>query len=166
MDENKRPVFKINIDTQAIYDRLEKMEVNGEVSYAELSKLINRDVQADARSNLISARRMLIRDKRMVFDVIVGIGLIRMADPEIAGSGGRSIERIRRETRRGAQRLGCVKEFDKLPNELKIKHNAMVSIFGAMSLMTRQPNIKKVESNMQETQEKIGARKTLELFMK
>lgn len=128
-DKPKPTIQRASIDAQVIAERLAKCEIGGEVSYSELNKIINRDVQVKARSVLDTARRM-------VFGVIMNVGLRRLNDVEIVGTGQHTIDHIRKTSKRGAVRLGCVKDFNSMPTEARIKHNAALSTLGTLAHFT------------------------------
>ena len=57
-----------------------------------------------------------------------------------------------------------VKEFDKLPNDLKIKHNTYLSMFGAVSAMTKAGKVKLLESAVEKAHAQLPLARTLEVF--
>lgn len=120
---SKRSIPELSIDTQTLERHLATIEVGGSVSYDDLSKLIGRSVRNGNSHLLASARHRLQRDQSMVFEPVRGEGLKRLDDIGIANSGESARMKMHNLARRTRQRLTCVKDFDALPNEAKVKHN-------------------------------------------
>lgn len=169
-DNGKEPreLFRLSVDTQIIFDRLCKAEIGEIVTYSELNKLIGRNTQAgnDAYSCLASARRKALHENKIVFDVIMNNGLKRLDDSGIIGRGGQRIQdHIRKSIRGGARILSCIQDYDGMVNADKVRHNSMLSIYGAMTMMLKDKSIKMIESKVEEKQDKLAANRLLELFM-
>jgi len=161
--EEKKSIFEISPDTQLLIARLEKMQKGECVQYDELSKIIGRNVQMN-RSSLLSARRILQR-QGMVFDAVSGVGIKRLDDIGIVKASQGHVFRAYQAARRGAQKLSCV-DYDTLNNEDKITHNTSASILGAIALVAKPSNTKKLLKAVQEARETLPTAKTLELFSK
>lgn len=164
MNEKKGFIPSISADTRIIYKRLASAQVGDTISYAELSELVGRDVQTSGRNTLNSARRMAMREDRYVFGVKIGVGLVRLDDSSIVDSGASGAVRARRAIRRGARVLSCVSDFNAMPNEKKIQHNAMLSLYGALHEAMRPAGIAKIETAVAKISGELPMRKTLELF--
>jgi hypothetical protein len=159
-----KPNITASIDAQMIYERLTASTVGDIIPYSELSGIVSRDVQTKGRGHMETARRMALREKGMVFGSVKNVGLKRLADTEIVQSGQSYISRIRRTARRGMRVLVSVQDFASLPNDLKVRHNATVSMLGAVTQFSGNSSQKRVESAVQKAGEKLNYSKTLELF--
>jgi hypothetical protein len=164
MAEEKKSIREVAIDSKLLYQRLAKMEIGDFVSYHELSEIIGRDVQREGRGFLNTARQICQREHEKTFGVIVGAGLKCLMPTEVIGTTNFAIEHIRRTSRKAVKRLKCVGDIEKLTNEDKIKMNANASILGALSVMTRESYIKKIEARVEATREQLPYAKTLEAF--
>jgi len=160
----KKTIAELSIDTKTLYDRLVGADVGENISYKDLSSLIMRDVQSEARGNLNSARRMAMRDNQIVFGVIIGKGLKRLSDAETAKTGNVSLSKIRRETRRGIKRVTAISDFDSLPNDSKIAHHTSLSVLGVLGECTKASRVKRIETKIEQTGNSLPVRKTLEAF--
>ncbi len=159
-----RPIInQVNIDALTLCDRLQAAEVGEVVTYAELSELIKRDVQRDARYVLASAQKRLQRDNRILFGAVRGVGIKRLNDEETVRVGATSMTKIRREARRGMQKTACA-NFDALSDEGKVQHNTSLSMLGALHLMTTSRKIKALKETIKNTGGKLSLGRTLELF--
>lgn len=159
-----KPQITMSLDTQMLYERLEKAQIGDLIKYEELSAIIGSDVQIKGRGSLQSARKMAMRDKSMVFESVRDIGIKRLADAEIVRSGQAYISRIRRHARRGMRVLVSVQNFEALPNDLKIRHNATASMLGAVAQFSGGAAQKRIEDAVEAAGNKISYAKTLELF--
>jgi hypothetical protein len=159
-----KAIKPLSVDAQVLYGRLKQIEPEEPILYQELSEVIGRDVQKGARYVLDAALKVALREDRIVFGTIRGEGIVRLPDVGIVDKGAGGISRLRRLARRHAKILACVKDFDSLPNEHKIRHNSHLSIFGAIRQFTRPAAVARVEAAVNAAQAVIPAAKTLEAF--
>jgi hypothetical protein len=78
----------------------------------------------------------------------IGVGLKRMGDPSIAGSGLSVVERIHRLARRGKTRLARVQDFSALPQPLKLQHNLHASVLNVIANRSGSHSLKKLEAKI------------------
>ena len=163
---HERPTFSMSADTRAAFDLLASAKVGGTVTYDDLAAVTRRDVRGDDRYVVASARRALEREG-VIFGVLHGVGLKRLTDAEILADAERAYPRIRRASRRAALRALSIENFDALSAEDKSRHNAMVSVFGAVAAMTDYRSIKKIEQRVSaESKQTLSLGDTLEAFRK
>lgn len=141
-------------NTKALMDALRIITIGGEASYSHLSEQIGRNVQAEARGALGSARRALLREG-IRFDVVRDVGLRRMTDSEVARSGARGMRLVHSAARREAKKLTAVEKFDALPNEDKVAHNAAMSVLGAVAHFTAPKQVQLIEAATGQTQRRL-----------
>lgn len=159
---DKKTIGEVSIDTRKLYDYLISIKMGDEISYAELSKLIGRNVQGTARNCLLRARIMAQRDCKIVFGAIFGKGLKRLADNEIVEQNSvEPIRKIRRITERTFKKSACV-DTKQLTNDQLLLHNATLSGLGAIALCSGKNAIKTITHHANDT---IPSGKVLELFM-
>lgn len=156
---------EISVDTQVILARLKAAKVGDVITYTEISELIGRDVRNGARHLLRAARNWAKREYRIVFGVVTGKGIQRLDDAGKVRAGAGEMSRIRRASRRAAQTLGTVEEFSELPNDMKIRHNMALSVFG----IVQQATSTKVQNRIAEKVDGVeggmlAMKKSLELF--
>lgn len=144
----KRGISELSIDTQTLERLLLTIGVGETVSYKALSDSIGRNIQNGASHLLQSARRRLQRESAMVFEAVHGKGLKRLDDIGIANCGESARVKMHNLARRTRQKLTCVQNFDALPNDAKVKHNVAMSIFGALSEVTKAKAVKKLEGQV------------------
>lgn len=158
-----KPAFEMSIDTRVIYDRLKSAAIGQTVTFDELSKELGRKVEGDS-SNIQSALRRLVNTDGIVFDNVRGLGYKRLNDVEIVNTSERDREGMRRQARKIVKRLTCVSNFDALPNDMKIKHNAALSGFGAIAAIMTPGAMKKLEASVEQASQQLPLAKTLEAF--
>lgn len=158
-----RPDFQMSVDTRKIVDRLMVCGIGETVETAELTEMLGRDVRNGAAGCLYSALRHVERHHDLVFASVRGVGYKRLSDAEIVASGDSFVNRSRRNARRGYRRLGCV-QFDKLPEDQKVKHQTFQSVFSALHSVSKSSAVKRVEVEVQKSRESLPLAQTLEAF--
>lgn len=161
-----KPISQTSADAWLVYNRLNEVEDVGElVQYPELSEIIGQDIQTVGRSKLYTAMRMQQRESKRVFGCVRGVGIKLLSDSEIVGTRDPALKRIRRTARKAAGKLICVKDWESLSNEEKVRHNAGLSVFGTLYAMTRPKKLRQLEEAVPiERQRKLSMAKTLQAF--
>jgi len=159
----KKTIATISIESQEVIRRLEKCEIGDFVSYKELSDIALGDIQNEKRHALHTARNRLQHDKNMVFGIVRNQGVRRLNDQEIVADSKASLIKMNRESRRAAQRLSCV-DFERLPGESQVQHNARMTIFAALSYMVRPKSQTLIEERVKVAQSQLDMKDTLRLF--
>ncbi len=161
----KKAIKQISIEAQILIKELSQLNPDDFISYTDLSALIGRDVQAEGRSALTTARRVVLREHGLVFSPIINKGLHCMTEEEIAQSGIYGITKIKRIANREKKKLHLgIKNFDSLSNESKIKHNAAASIFGVFQIMASSKSTKKIETAVAASNDAIPSMRLLDIF--
>ena len=138
--------FQLSADSKTLASVLREVAKKDTISYAALSRAIGRDVRTECAGALRSARMLVQRENRMVFDSVRGVGLMRLADSAIVDLADKARDKVRKHARRTAKKLVCV-DFDDLPNDKKIKHNAALSMFGVLSEISTDKSMKRLLSH-------------------
>ena len=159
-----KTIQEVSAESRLLYGRLREASTGETITYQELSVICGRNVQHEGRGNLTTARRMAQRNDNKVFGVVINEGVKLLGDQAIVDSCYGTSSKIRRMAKREAIRQTCVEDFDALSSEHKARHNAAISMYGALSLMTRQKQILKLEEAVKDAQAKLPLKKTLELF--
>lgn len=162
---DKMPSFQLSADTRLLIQELRKCQVGATISYAQLSSAVGRDISG-ATGALHSARKRLLRDEQIVFDVVRGEALKRLSDVEIVGTSNSFARRMRRVAQRGVETLTAIGDFSALPRETQMRHTAAVSVFGVVAEMTKEKSIHKVEKAAENVRGELPISQTLEAFRK
>lgn len=160
----KHSIPQMAVDTRLILQRLEQAQPGDLISYKELSGMLGRDVQREARSNLMSAIRAALSSE-MVFGTVRNEGVKRLTDSELAGVGEGTRAHISRTARKAVRKMTLVENFAGLTNEEKIRHNTSLSMLGAVGHITSSRQSKLLESRVSVKLEELPLQKTLEAFM-
>lgn len=160
----KKIIGEASVDARLLYQRLAEMNIGDTVSYKELSDIIGADVQGRARCYLNTARMICERENDKSFGVIRNEGLRCLDGPELVSTSLSAVEHIRRTSRRQIKRMRCVKDYSALSDSDKVRFNTYTSIFGVMATMTKDSNIRKIESKVKEVNEQLPYAKMLEAF--
>lgn len=154
--------FEMGLETKALYEALKAVGLDQTISYPKLSEALGRKVEG-ANSNLQSALHRL-EAEGIAFANIRGEGYKRMDDIAVVNTAETSREGIRRKAKRAIKRLTCVSAFEKLPNDMKVKHNAALSGFGAIAAMMTPKSVKALEQTVALAGSSLPLAKTLEAF--
>ena len=163
--KNQKSIAEISIDTHVVYKRITALNPGEIVSYTELSTLIGRDFQSFGRGNYETAQKIALRENRMVFSSVRGVGIKRLKNEEIpAVVGYGTMTKIRKAAKRGGKKI-IASDYDTLSSEGKIRHNTGLSILGAFVQMTRPKSIAQIDEAVKvEDMNKLTYAKTLEQF--
>lgn len=156
-------LFELSVDARLLADRLRSVEPSCDVSYAELSEIIGRDVQRSARSVLASARKFVVREDSIVFGVVLNVGLRRLTDAEIVDTSDRASRHINRAAGKAISLITRAR-YEVLDRAHQIRHNAAISTFGAIAVFSSHPGRKKVEVVVAQNNAPLPLAGTVRLF--
>jgi hypothetical protein len=98
----------LSTETEALLRCLKAVPLGGEIGYHTLTEACGRDVCGKARSRLISARKIALRDCGIAFTVKRGAGLRRVTLDEAPGMGVVARGRIRSSARRASTGIRAI----------------------------------------------------------
>ena len=161
----KRAIPERSVDSDILYKELLKVPIGEVVTYEQLSARIGRDVRTDARGNLTTARRAALTIDRALFSCVHRVGLKRLDDMGKLDAGESQLQRVRKASQNGRRMLSSVLEFDALPNEQKVRHNATASVLGAIHAFSKPSALAKVAGRVKELSDgTLPVAKTIEMF--
>lgn len=155
-------IQQMSIDAKIIRDALAKLEIGQTMTYEEINALIGRDIR-NHRSALDTARKALMADCK-VFGTVAKVGLQRLDDTQKIKVAATSLGRIRRIARKASRTLAAVERFNDLPNDIKIQHNATMSICGAIQQAAQNSSMQRVERELQNNNHVLPVAETLRIF--
>jgi hypothetical protein len=162
--ERKRYIGQVSTDTRALVDAGKLIAVGSVWPYEEMTAILGRDIQGDARSVLESARRIMEREYNIVFGVIRNVGLKHLTDDEAINTGQGTIDHNRRMSRRAAKRIASLKSPETVSQAAQTKQFTFLSLFGAIVHMTRPRQIEKLSSRVEAAHKELPLAKTLDAF--
>jgi len=163
MSNNTRPTFVCSIDVRTLCHAFAETKIGDILTYQQLSELISKDVQTEARAILVSARRITQRELGYVFGTIHGHGLKRLSDVEIVQTGSETIVKIRHASRRGAERIAAAAP-EKLPIESRTQQNLYLSVLAMVHSAMTEKRLKKLEERVAQAESRLPLDKTLDAF--
>jgi hypothetical protein len=114
-----RIIGRASAETQALIKFLESAEVGKIITYREMEEACKIDLQTHP-GPLLTARRSLVKNKRMAFGTVRGIGIRLLDDEEVTETGAGTIKKIRRAAHRGVNTLNCA-NLEKVTPEGKVR---------------------------------------------
>lgn len=155
--------MQLSLETKALADRLRSVTFGETVEYVTLDSELKIQIQGAARGAMTSARRILLREG-IRFDVVRGIGMKRMTDSEIARSGSRSVRLIRGVAKREAAKMAALADFESLPNDEKVQHNATLSVLGAVAHFSKPAQVRILEGAVAAAKSWLPTAETIEVM--
>jgi hypothetical protein len=162
--DNHKPRFEVGIDATTLMAVLRNCPIGETVTYEEMAQAIKRSARAghSGYGSLVTARRLLERDEGVVFEAVTSVGLKRLDDTGKLKSCTGMVAGIGRRCRRVRSRLKAV-DYDSMQVPEQQRHNAISSIVGAISLMSKPAAVRKIEDT---AKSELPTAETLKLFSK
>lgn len=154
------PRFQVSPDALLLADRLRQVPVGEAIDYDALSDIIKRRVNKDARHVLRTARDIVLREDRIVFEAVRG-GIKRLTDAEIAAMGPYYIKLIRRRSVRAERKVECA-NIAALPLGQQAIAYASITLFRLFKTVGANKNQKRVAHICARTQMALPPRAALE----
>ena len=152
-------VSQYGVEVRLIADTLAALQVGEQVTYAKLSEVSGIDVLKQ-RGLIGSARRQVLNDSRAVFDVVIGVGLRRMNDDEIAGYGMVTARRIGRQARRGLKVVSAG-EYDRMSPAAKVNQAIGITVLNMIQHSTTRSAVGKLEATLPQNAKALPLAETL-----
>ena len=158
--ESKRPGIP-SIETRQLADFLAETDKTF-FAYAELSAIICRNVQNDARGYLLAARRIVLREKGFVFRPVRNQGIRRLEKREVPVAVDDRFSHVRRTHKQTLRELGTV-DVCELPQPERAGYVAKAAL-AAMTVHTHgSEQMKRLQSAVN-AQKQLDLSATLEAF--
>lgn len=154
MELTKKPIFAASADAKTIAHILRQVVVGDVVLYADLSRAISRNVCTDGRPAMNTARAIVQREYRMIFDAVRGEGLKRLADDEIVSLGDKARDHVRRASRKVVKKIICV-NYDTLSKDKQVQHNTALSMFGVFCELATDKSSKRLSCIVESAQAEL-----------
>lgn len=146
--ELKKSIGMASADAVTLARAMREIKVGEVVTYQQLSQTIARNVTREAQAALHTARGIVQREDRMVFDAVRGVGLKRLNDEEIVDLSDKARDHIRRTSRRTAKKLTCV-DYDGMSRDKQVKHNTALSMLGVFMAMATEKSTRRLSEQVQ-----------------
>ena len=144
MDDDKRVIGQASAEVMELVAMLVQTPVGGVVTYRDMTRQIGVDVVA-RRHLLASARRILMREHRMVFGCVMNEGLKLLDCVEVVDIAPlERRKRIHQQAKLGIRELTTVK-YDELPPDKQAAQNVGLALLGALHAGSDRAAVKKLE---------------------
>ena len=163
MDGTAHVIGDTCADVLKAEELLRSIPVGQVVTYETLRAELGLDVRGDKRYVLAQARKHLERDA-VVYEAVRGVGYKRLDDVQTVKTSVGYIRKARNAARRGVIRATAVADYNSLPNEVKVQHNTVASLCGAIVEVTKAHFIKQLRQHVEVAQKMLPASQTLEHF--
>lgn len=150
--------FQIGTETKTLAHVLRQAKIGDVVSYQALTESIGVNVQSAGRSILASARKLVQREDKMVFDVDRNIGLKRLDDPSIISLSDKHRDHIRRTARKTVKAIACV-DYQTLTRENQVRHNTALSMAAFFMQAATDTSAKRLSAKIESVGTELPAAK-------
>jgi hypothetical protein len=158
MELSKKASFEASADAKTLASMLKTCPIGDVLTYDQLSRAVGRSVTTDARSALYTARSIVQKEDRMVFDVVRTVGLKRLSNEEIVDLSDKARDHVRRTSKKTAKKLTCV-DYDAMNTEKQVKHNTALSMFCVFAELATEKSTKRLSAQVQKTGTDLPAAK-------
>jgi hypothetical protein len=147
----KPSIPTISAESDILYHRLAKVQPAEVVTYVELSALIKRNVQKDARGLLHTARCKAKREDGVVFVPVIGLGLKRASGHDFIGIATTGMERGRRVARKALNDslLMPKDEYEQLTRDEQTVLNVDRTLLGTLMHFATEKARKRIAPSVQ-----------------
>lgn len=165
-DEKKERYIPIRgllaVETKIVLERLSKANPGDTVTYKELDELAKCNVRKRRNVITTSVNKLLVEHGK-VFISEKGVGIRLLKNEEIPSLGPRDISRVSNIARRCMRRLAAV-NFDELPTEEKVRHNASLTILTLFQRGSTTKAVKMIEETVRKQSNPLPLGETMKLF--
>lgn len=161
------PPSHISADTVRIIRRLESAKIGDVITYQELGSLIGAGVSPGnpGYSKLATAKRVLLRERGMVFGAVLNQGVKRLNDSEIVDDTHNGIRRLRRMNIRQELKLASVDDR-RLNEHDRVRANCMRTLLAFNRDIFSKKRIGMIENQVKSENTRLSLEDTLKLFKK
>lgn len=155
-------IQQMGIDAKLISSEMSSIEIGEILTYARISEITGKNIPA-SRGAIQSALKDQLRANR-VFCCVKNEGYQRVDDIKKIELAQSNYQRIGRVTKKSINILTAVTDFDALPNDSKIRHNATLSMCGAIQQFSKITSIKRIEKELANNNRVLPIAETLRQF--
>lgn len=160
-----KPMFVRSNDARVIEDLLATTKVGDLITYESLDKALGRDCREFCRGALQGARRRLLRERGFVFDVLMDVGLKRLADGEVVQAASRDGLKIRKASRRASEKLATV-DRNAISDKERLSLDIQQARFAVLEMVASPKGAKAIESQVTQSQTTLAMAQALEALKK
>lgn len=161
----KRKRFGRTFEVIELIKRLSSLERGEIIKYSDLTELIMGECSpgGEKYSYLLSARRILTNEYKMVFKAVPNEGLERLDDPGIVI---RSDKKLAAATRAAEKEMFILTfvDYEKLSSEHQLTHNTNMSVFNVLKTVGATDKVKKIRNEIGNMGNRLEISETIKAF--
>jgi len=145
-EDGKRKRFGRSFEVLELIKNLSILKQGESIKYSTLTEIIMGDCSPGGVKYpyLLSARRILTNENKMLFRAVPNEGLERLDDPGIVNRSDKKLAATTRAAEKEMRILTFV-DFEKLNPELQLTHNTNMSVFNVLKTVGATDKVKKME---------------------
>lgn len=161
----KRKRFGRSFEVIELIRKLSTLKQGDTIKYSDLTEIIMGECSPGGFKYpyLLSARRILTDDYKMVFRAIPNEGLERLDDPGIII---RSDKKLAASTRAADKEMRILTfvDFEKLNPEQQLTHNTNMSVFNVLKTVGATDKVKKIRNEISNMGNRLEIGETIQAF--
>lgn len=164
-DDESRKRFERSFEVSELIKKLSTMKQGDLIKYDALALIAMGDCSpnGDKYPYLLSARRALVNEHRMVFRAVPNEGLQRLLDGEIVARSEKKLAGTARQAKKEMRILTFV-DFEKLSSDQRLTHNANMSVFNVMKTVGQADKIRKIKTEIGNIGQRLEIAETIKAF--
>ena len=157
-----KTIQTISAEAIAMAETLSATKLGEIITYAELNRLTKRDVRKH-RGTLHTALLKVLREHKMVFHAVRGIGVKRATDYEINHGEDTFFLAVNRKARRAMKRMACI-DYSLLDNTERISYNAKATGIATLAVFCSEPTQLKIRGAVTASNAQLELGTTVQMF--
>jgi len=159
-----RAIPELSVDVKLVYQRVREMAPGAVISYVELSEVVHRNIQTDGRWILQRARHKAQREDKIVTECVKNEGVKRLDDAGIVASSSSYVKRTRGAAKRGAIKIGSVRDYNSLSEYDRVQHDAAATVLGLILMCSSPSKVKQLEGAVKKMHSELPSADAIKLL--
>jgi len=161
----KRKRFGRSFEVVELLKKISMLKQGDIIKYSDLTELIMGDCApgGEKYSYLLSARRILTNEYKMVFRAVPHVGLQRLDDKGIVERSDKKLAATTRAAEKEMRILTFV-DFEQLTPELQLTHNTNMSVYNVLKTVGATDKVKKIRNEIENMGNRLEISETIKAF--
>ena len=164
-ETGKRKRFGRSFEVIELIKTLSSLKQGERIKYSDLTEIIIGECSPGGLKYpyLLSARRILTNEYKMLFRAVPNEGLERLEDPDIVSRSDKKLAAATRAAEKEMRILTFV-DFEKLSQEQQLTHNTNMSVFNVLKTVGATDKVKKIRSQIGNMGGRLEIGETIKAF--
>jgi len=165
LEDGKRKRFGRSFEVLELIKNLSILKQGESIKYSTLTEIIMGDCSPGGVKYpyLLSARRILTNENKMLFRAVPNEGLERLDDPGIVNRSDKKLAAATRAAEKEMRILTFV-DFEKLSPEHQLTHNTNMSVFNVLKTVGATDKVKKIRNEIGNLGNRLEIAETIKAF--